>query len=258
MSGALAGVAAALVVLAAGAATRPRPPVRRLRPPTAGEPRVGESRVDRGTATLLGRLGLPLGTPAQRGRLRRAAGLGVVLAASAPPLAPLPVLGVWLLGHRHARQRARADGRAVVRALPDAVDLLALCTSAGLTIPLAQPLLAEALGPPLGPALAAAHLEAGHGRARADALTRALCPLGDGPASLAHVMADHLRYGTTLAPALERLGVEVRLRRRHLAEEQARRVPVRLLGPLVACVLPAFALLTVVPLLVASLQTLPT
>jgi hypothetical protein len=38
----------------------------------------------------------------------------------------------------------------------------------------------------------------------------------------------------------------------------ARRVPVRLLAPLVTCVLPAFALLTVVPLLAASLESLPT
>ena len=36
----------------------------------------------------------------------------------------------------------------------------------------------------------------------------------------------------------------------------ARRVPVQLLFPLVACVLPAFALLTVVPLLAGTLRTL--
>ena len=75
--------------------------------------------------------------------------------------------------------------------------------------------------------------------------------------ALAHVLADHLRYGVPLAPSLDRLGAELRLDRRRGAERDARRVPVRLLGPLVACVLPAFALLTVVPLLAASLQTIP-
>jgi hypothetical protein len=58
-------------------------------------------------------------------------------------------------------------------------------------------------------------------------------------------------------PGLERLGLELRLDRRRAAEQQARRVPVRLLGPLVMCTLPAFALLTIVPLLVASLRALP-
>jgi tight adherence protein C len=61
-----------------------------------------------------------------------------------------------------------------------------------------------------------------------------------------------------LAPGLERLSLELRLDRRRRAEIEARRVPVRLLAPLVVCVLPAFALLTVVPLLVASLRALPT
>ena len=47
-----------------------------------------------------------------------------------------------------------------------------------------------------------------------------------------------------------------RLARQIRAEEAARRVPVRLLFPLVLCVLPAFALLTVAPLLAGALRSL--
>ena len=72
------------------------------------------------------------------------------------------------------------------------------------------------------------------------------------------MLVDHLRYGVPLLPALERTSLELRLDRRRAAELEARRVPVRLLAPLVTCVLPAFALLTVVPLLAASLDALPT
>ena len=60
-----------------------------------------------------------------------------------------------------------------------------------------------------------------------------------------------------LVPGLERAGLELRLARRRRAEEAARRLPVRLLAPLLTCVLPAFVLLTVVPLLVAALRSLP-
>ena len=81
--------------------------------------------------------------------------------------------------------------------------------------------------------------------------------LGDRAHALAHVLGDHLRYGVPLLPGLERTGLELRLDRRRAAELEARRVPVRLLAPLVTCVLPAFALLTVVPLLAASLEALP-
>lgn len=176
----------------------------------------------------------------------------------APPVALVLPAAAWL--HRRHRSLAatkRSQG-AVRRALPDVVDLLALTTSAGLSLSLAHPLLAVRVDAPVADALGAAAAEAAAGRPRADALLDALTPLGPGAARVGHALADHLRYGTPLAPALERLGAELRLERRREAEQAARRVPVRLLGPLVACVLPAFALLTVVPLLAASLRALPT
>ena len=143
-------------------------------------------------------------------------------------------------------------------ALPDAIDLLLLCAGAGLSLPLSHPLVATRAPSPVGDALCGADAAAGAGGARADALLAALLPLGDRAAALAHVLVDHLRYGVPLVPGLERLGLELRLDRRRRAEEEIRRVPLRLLAPLLCCVLPAFGLLTVVPLLVASLRSLPT
>ena len=58
------------------------------------------------------------------------------------------------------------------------------------------------------------------------------------------------------APQLARLADEERAALRRRAETHARRVPVKLLFPLVFLVLPAFVLLTVVPGLVAGLQRL--
>jgi tight adherence protein C len=147
--------------------------------------------------------------------------------------------------------------RAIAAGLPDAVDLLLLCAGAGLSLPLAHPLVAARVLPPVGEALTGAADAASAGAVRADALLAALVPLGDRAAALGHVLVDHLRYGVPLVPALERLGLELRLDRRRRAEEEARRVPVRLLAPLLCCVLPAFGLLTVVPLLVATFRSLP-
>ena len=175
-----------------------------------------------------------------------------------PPLAlavPALVATRRHLGNVRAR---RAQARLVTRGLPDAVDLLLLGSRAGLSLPLAHALVAPRLASPVGVALALADRDAAAGRPRADAIVAALTPLGDRALALAHLLADHLRYGVPLAPGLERLGLELRLDRRRAAEQEARRVPVRLLGPLVTCTLPAFALLTVVPLLVASLRALPT
>lgn len=201
--------------------------------------------------------------PAIRPEVPRGAVLGVGLALAlalvvvAPPL--LPVGGVAWAARRVARdrRRRRAHEQAVRRALPELVDLLRLATTAGLTLAVAHPLVARHVAAPVGPALVEADALARAGRARADVVVEALAPLGERAHALGHVLSDHLRYGVPLLPGLERTGLELRLERRRAAELDARRVPVRLLGPLVTCVLPAFALLTVVPLLAASLDALP-
>ena len=64
------------------------------------------------------------------------------------------------------------------------------------------------------------------------------------------------RYGAPLAAGLDRLAAEVRASRRRRADEVARKVSVKLLFPLVLCILPAFALLTVAPLIASALKSL--
>ena len=73
---------------------------------------------------------------------------------------------------------------------------------------------------------------------------------------LADALRTSARLGTPAAPALARLATEVRADVRRRAEARARTVPVRLCFPLVLCVLPAFALLTVVPVVLSGLRTL--
>jgi tight adherence protein C len=228
---------------------------------TAGPPRVALGRrADPGEPVrarrLLDEVLAPLGRP-RPGALAACGAAMVALALVAPPLALLPIVVPLGRAHLRARRNARARATAIARGLPDVVDLLLLCAGAGLSLPLAHRVVADRAPPPLAEPLRRAADAADRGRARADALLEALAPLGDRAAALAHVLVDHLRYGVPLVPGLERLGLELRLERRRRAEEEARRVPVRLLAPLLACVLPAFGLLSVVPLLVASLRSLP-
>jgi tight adherence protein C len=218
-------------------------------------------------AVVVAELAWPLATRTRRPRTwgptsphaRRVAVLAgaVGLGAAAPPLLLLAAVSWGVLRERRRRRTRRERLRAVRHALPDLVDLLRLATTAGLSLPLAHPLVAVHVAGPVGPALLRADALASRGRPRADALLEVLAPFGDRALALGHALSDHLRYGVPLLPALERLGLELRLDRRRAAELEARRVPVRLLGPLVTCVLPAFALLTVVPLLAASLEALP-
>ena len=93
------------------------------------------------------------------------------------------------------------------------------------------------------------------GRRLADGLARLPDHLGEAVRPLSAALVDADRYGTPLLPVLEGLVADVRQQRRRRAEERARQAPVRLIFPLVLCALPAFGLLTVVPLLLATLQS---
>ena len=80
--------------------------------------------------------------------------------------------------------------------------------------------------------------------------------LGPSVSSVVYAVTAAETDGAPLQPALERAADEAHRRRRVRAEEEARRVPVLMLFPLVFCILPAFCLLTVVPLLVGTVADL--
>jgi tight adherence protein C len=147
---------------------------------------------------------------------------------------------------RHRRAH-RAD-EATLAQLPIAVDLIGVAVGAGCT-----PYQAIAVAARWSPARTAAHLDAtvrdtALGVSFDDALASTA---GRAPAlrSLTETLRTSARLGAPAAAALARLAQEVRTDVRRRAEARARTVPVRLLFPLVFCVLPAFALLTVVPVL---------
>jgi tight adherence protein C len=184
---------------------------------------------------------------------------GVVAAVAVSPVVGAVAVSVLATAPLLRRRRAGRDERALaVATLPDAVDLLAVAARARLPAPAAVEAVAERAPPPWGPALAAAARRAARGERFADALHEL-----DGVGAdddLGHALRALLRSaaedGADLLGGLDRLGVDARDLRRRRAEEAARRVPVRLLLPLVACSLPAFALLTIVPILAGALRAL--
>ena len=182
--------------------------------------------------------------------------VAVALAPWAPPLAIVPVAWSMLAPTLVARRTRRAHEAAVTDQLPDVVDLMHLTTAAGLPIATAVCAIRRRPGGPLGAALerAAAHIE--RGGTTSSALGLVVDDAGASIRPLVDALAAHDRYGTPLAPSLERVAIESRLRRRRQGEEAARRLPVTLVFPLVLTTLPAFALLTVVPLLAGSFGSL--
>jgi pilus assembly protein TadC len=104
---------------------------------------------------------------------------------------------------------------------------------------------------PIAGALAAAHAAFERGRTMVDALGELDRAGGDADALRATLVAA-LHSGAAPGPALQRLGDQLRRRRRRRAESRVRRLPVLLLGPLVGLVLPAFVVVTIVPVAVTT------
>lgn len=158
---------------------------------------------------------------------------------------------VRVLGQLAARRAQRERDRGLRRELPVAIDLLTVGLQAGCSIYEAI-VATQAWAPPLiAEELAAVGRRFEHGEALPHALDE-MARSRPVLARFARAVADAARSGAPLAPLLATLGADERAAVRRRAEAHARRVPVRLLFPLVFLVLPAFGLLTVVPVLVAG------
>lgn len=189
-------------------------------------------------------------------RLLVPAALALVVGAFVPAAAPIILFGAWTADIRRRRAVTGRRAASVAESLPEAVDLLALAVGAGLTVPLAVAAVGRRGEGPVAAGLARVAAEAASGRRCADSLEDLPGQLGESVRPLVTVLVAAERYGAPLGASLERLASEVRDDRRRRAEASARRVPVKLLFPLVCCVLPAFALLTVVPMLAGAFQAL--
>lgn len=184
----------------------------------------------------------------------------VALAAVAGIPVALAAVGA-VVGARwwRGRRAGRREDRRVADELPDVTDLLALAIDAGLTVHLALGAVARHGDGPLADAFDEVLDRVGRG-ARLGEELESVRRLGPSVDPLVDALLAAERYGTPLSTALERISADGRAARRRRLEEEARKVPVRLLFPLVCCILPSVGLLTVVPVAGAALDglSLPT
>lgn len=154
---------------------------------------------------------------------------------------------------RAARRRRLAASREV----PLFLDLLAVTTSAGLPPPLAVRVATEPLRGPLGEELRGAVGRVDLGRRWRDEIAASAGRLAQHDLGRAiRLLLRTQRLGTSLADEMSRLAADVREGARMRAVERARTAPVKMLFPLVFLILPAFLLLTVVPVLLTTVRSI--
>jgi Flp pilus assembly protein TadB len=161
----------------------------------------------------------------------------------------------WAPGGSPIRRTARVARPEPASTLPDLVDLLAIGAAAGLPVGAAIGAATPWAPEPWRAALVACARARADGSLLRDAVAHvhAVDPVA-GP--LVAVLRAAISDGDGLTSGLARLAADARDLRQRRAEERARALPVRLLLPLVGCSLPAFVVLTIVPILAGALPGL--
>lgn len=178
-----------------------------------------------------------------------------LLAASVPhrPVAPRRAVRTGAVAAFHDRRHRERRARARTADLAAAADLLGVGLSVGLSVRAAIEALVRHGDDATGCGLETVVGAVRAGASLDHALDRWAAQLGDPAGELAAVLVAADRRGVAVGAALDRLSCDLRRRRRRSAEAAARRLTVRMLVPLVCCILPAFALLVVAPMVAAGL-----
>jgi len=141
---------------------------------------------------------------------------------------------VWLNGRIRSRQKA------ILKALPDAIDLLTISVEAGLGFDLAMQRVVEKWDNELSHEFARVLADVRLGKNRRDGLRELVGRTGvpDLSAFVAAVIqADQL--GVSIAKILRVQSDQLRIRRRQRAEELAHQAPIKMLFPLVFLIFPS-------------------
>jgi tight adherence protein C len=166
----------------------------------------------------------------------------------------------WILPPFIVRSRVKSRQKTVIRALPDALDLLVVCVEAGLALNQALVRVSEEIvhiSPLMGEQLALVNLEIRAGTSREEALRNLGERTGvDDVRSLVTMLIQTDRFGTSIASALRVHADTLRTKRRQRAEEASAKTTIKLLFPLVFFVFPAMFVVILGPAMIQIVRTL--
>ena len=146
--------------------------------------------------------------------------------------------------------------------LPDALDLLVVCVESGLGLDAAMRRVAEELSdtaPELCSELNLCNFQLQMGRARRDMLHELGLRTGvDDVRSLAAILIQADRFGSSVAQALRVQSDSMRVKRSQLAEEKAAKTAVKMIFPLVLFIFPGIFVVLVGPAAISMVRNLLT
>lgn len=157
------------------------------------------------------------------------------------------------------RIRISRRQQALESALPDALDLMVVCVEAGLTIDAALQRVGQEIAlahPDISRELGITHMETRVGVPRIDALRNLGLRTGNASLqSLAAMLVQAERFGTSIGSALRVHAESLRIKRQHYAEERAAKTTVKLAFPVVLFIFPTVIIVLGAPAFILFFQS---
>ena len=146
------------------------------------------------------------------------------------------------------------------RHLPEAIDLLEICVSSGIGLGMAWNIVADEIknvSSILAGAMALTNFEIHLGVSRVEAMRHMAERTGvEKLSSLAAIMVQTERFGTSVATALQVFAESMREERFFEVEEHAEKIAAKLIVPMVLFIFPAIFIVTVGPAILIIVQTM--
>jgi len=144
----------------------------------------------------------------------------------------------------------------IARSLPDAIDMLLMCVSAGLAFPAALTKVAETQSGPVAEEFSRVTKEVQLGQSRSDALI-AMAKRTNEPhvRKFVSAMVQVDRFGIPVTSVLSEQSIEMRAGRRESAREQGQKVPLKILAPIMLCFLPCVLIIILGPAVLGIIRT---
>ena len=156
-------------------------------------------------------------------------------------------------------QKIKANQQALQYGLADGLDLMVVCVEAGLTVDAAMHRVGQELviaHPAISRELAITYMETRVGLSRHDALKNLGNRTSSPPLqSLAAMLAQADRFGTSIAGALRVHADTLRQTRQHAAEELAAKASVKMSFPLVLFIFPATFIVLAGPIVIGLMKS---
>jgi tight adherence protein C len=166
-------------------------------------------------------------------------------------------VGGWFAPVYYVELKRRSRMELIDKQMPDMIDLLVVTIEAGLGILASMRVASESMSDPLGQELRLTLQEQRMGLSVGQAI-ESLGRRADAPNMRTFVRAitQGERLGVSIGTTMRNLSLEMRKRRRAMAEEKAQKMPIKMLFPLIFFIFPALFIVILTPMMINIVDAL--